>query len=233
MDNLTPQELPAEPIEATSEPKANFLSTSRGKMIVIAAAVIGFLIVAGIVAALVFTFFIKDAAESAVDELTGGQSSQVSTSTVPGADEPKIIVEPALVPLSDLFTFRDIFDPLLRPVAVDGGSGGIGTGGIGTGGTDGTGTGVTDGTGTFVGAPNTLYLLDVVVEDGVNRAVLSLNGAEYRLARGETLAGTPWQVFSIGSSSVVMLYGDSQVTLSVGQGVMDNNTSVTATATAK
>jgi hypothetical protein len=231
VDNLTPQQLPAESIEVAPESKTNFLSTSRGKIIVIAAAVIGFLVVAGVVAALVFTFFIRDAVENAADELTGGLVTQVTTSTAPGTDEPAIIVEPALVPLTDLFTFRDIFDPLLTPVAVGDGSGGTGTGGTGTGGTGTDGTG-TD-TGTFSGAPDTLYLLDIVVEDGVDRAVLSLNGAEYRLAEGETLTGTPWQVLSIGSSSVVLLYGDSQVTLSVGQGVVDNNTSVTATTTAK
>lgn len=226
MDNLTPQELPAEPIDVAHESRPGFLSTSRGKIIVIAVAVIGFLVIAGIVAALVFTFVIKDAAQ---DALTNGQVSQVTTTTAPVAEEAEIIVEPALVPLSDLFTFRDIFDPLLTPVVTGDGTsgGGTGTGGTGTGGT---GTG---GTGTFRGAEDTLYLLDIVVEDGVSKAVLSLNGAEYRLARGETISGTPWQVLSIGSSSVVMLYGDSQVTLSVGQGVVDSNTSVTATATAK
>ncbi|MHB9003203.1 MAG: hypothetical protein ACYC6C_03960 [Coriobacteriia bacterium] len=222
MDNLTPQQLPAEPLEVASEANPNFLSTSRGKIIVIAAAVVGFLVIAGIVAALVFTFVIKDAAQ---DALTDGQISQVTTSTAPVADDAQIIVEPALVPLSDLFTFRDIFDPLLTPVVTGDGTG-TGTGG----GTTGTGT---DGTGTFTGVANTLYLLDIVVEDGVTKAVMSLNGAEYRLARGETIPDTPWQVLSIGSSSVVMLYGDSQVTLSVGQGVVDSNTSVTATATAK
>lgn len=227
MDNLTPQELPAQPIEGTPESKASFLSTPRGKIIVIAAAVLGFLVVAGIVAALVFTFVIKDAEESANDLMAGG-GSQVSTSTTAPADDPEIIVEPALVPLSDLFTFRDIFDPLLTPVSTGTDSGGTGTGGTGTG-----GTGGTPGSPTFTGAPDTLYLLDIVVEDGVNKGVFSLNGAEHRLAQGETISGTPWQVLSIGSSSVVMLYGDSQVTLSVGQGVVDNNTSVVSTTTAK
>lgn len=229
MDNLTPQQLPAEPIGGMPESSQSFLSTSRGKIIVIVAAVLGFLVIAGIVAALVFTFVIKDAAEDGVDQLTGGVVSQVSTTTAPVADDPEIIVEPALVPLSDLFTFRDIFDPLLTPVAegTTGNGTGTGTGGTGTGGTG------TPGSPTFTGAPDTLYLMDIVVEDGVNKAVFSLNGAEHRLAQGETLTGTPWKVLSIGSSSVVMLYGDSQVTLSVGQGVIDNNTSVVATATAK
>lgn len=227
MDNLTPQELPAQPIEGAPESKGSFLSTPRGKIIVIAAAIIGFLVVAGIVAALVFTFVIKDAEDSA-DGLASGGQSQVSTSTTDPADDPEIIVEPALVPLSDLFTFRDIFDPLLTPVST--GTDGTGTGGTGIGGTGGTGT---PGSTTFTGAPDTLYLLDIVVEDGVSKGVFSLNGAEHRLAQGETISATPWQVLSIGSSSVVMLYGDSQVTLSVGQGVVDNNTSVTATTTAK
>jgi type IV pilus biogenesis protein PilP len=65
---------------------------------------------------------------------------------------------------------------------------------------------------------NTLYLNDIVTENGVPRAVLMLNGTTYRLAAGERIPGTPWQVLRIGTTQVTMLYGDTQVTLSVGQG---------------
>ena len=36
---------------------------------------------------------------------------------------------------------------------------------------------------------------------------------------GDPIADTPWKVVSIGDTSVVMLYGDTQVTLTTGQGL--------------
>lgn len=214
MDNLTPQESPTVAPEG-GEPKQGFLSTARGRLIVIVGAVVGFLVIAGIAAALVFTFFIKGLAEDAMQDIATGAGSQSTTSTST-AGAPVVIVEPSEIPVSDLFTFRDIFVPLIT-AAEEATS---------------TSSEATSST-TFEGEPDTLYLLDVVVEDGTNKAVLSYNGEEHRLAAGEALSGTPWQVLSIGSRSVVMLYGDSQVSLSVGQGVIDTTTSTTATSTAK
>jgi len=49
--------------------------------------------------------------------------------------------------------------------------------------------------------------------------VLLLNDQTYTLAAGEVISGTPWQVLSVSSTSVTMLYGDTQVTLTVGQGI--------------
>ena len=49
--------------------------------------------------------------------------------------------------------------------------------------------------------------------------MLSWNGQTYTLAEGESIPNTPWQVLEINSSTVVMLYGDARITLSVGVGI--------------
>ena len=40
-----------------------------------------------------------------------------------------------------------------------------------------------------------------------------------QLSKGDTLLDTPWKVVDIGDDSVEMLYGDTEVTLTVGQGL--------------
>jgi hypothetical protein len=68
--------------------------------------------------------------------------------------------------------------------------------------------------------PDTLTLQQITEENGVRKGVFSIGEASYTVAAGEQLGTTPWQAVSIGSSSAIMMYGDTQITLTVGQGVM-------------
>lgn len=202
VDDLTPQTAPTGDPVADPGKKPGFLATKNGRVIAIAAAGVGFLVVVGIVAAVVMTFL----GNSGGDDLTptpGAKASKPTTSTAESQAEP---VEPDDVPLSDIFTFRDVFEPLVKPAPSDEESSSSET------------------SATADGEAGTLYLQNIVVEDGVSKAVLEYNGTVYKLAQGGMITGTPWQVLSIGSSSVVMLYGDSQISLSVGQGVVDSST---------
>ncbi len=45
------------------------------------------------------------------------------------------------------------------------------------------------------------------------------NGTTYTAGAGEVIGSSPWKVVEVGTDSVVMLYGDTQVTLSLGQGI--------------
>ena len=45
------------------------------------------------------------------------------------------------------------------------------------------------------------------------------NGTTYTLAEGEQVDDSPWKVLEINSDSVVMLFGDTRITLSTGQGI--------------
>lgn len=197
---MTPPE-PGQPAEQTIEmpEKKGFLSTGAGKAVAIVLGVLLFLGIAGAVAVFALGFWVSNKAEDVLSDAIEQASSQVTTGVAGSevaTDGPAL--EPAAIAPEDIFTFRDIFDPLVKPAVEESAS--------------------TDESSTTDTEPDVLYLEDIVSEDGAAVAVLLLNGTEYRLKAGEAIENTPWQVLSIGSSSVVMLYGDSQVTLSVGQG---------------
>ena len=75
-----------------------------------------------------------------------------------------------------------------------------------------------DNGGTSVPA-NTLLLEDVSEVDGEPVATFTWNGQEYTVGEGDQLGDSPWQVVDISGDTVVMLYGDNRVTLTVGQGI--------------
>lgn len=206
VDDLTPQEPFTEPMpEAPAPAKSGggfkaFLGTTLGKIVVIGCALSALGAVITVIAIVVLGFLganaVKQGVEQAIKEggsgvVAGGASATATPAAVEGTRVP------AAVANSEVFTFRDIFEPL----AVDTVPGGS-----------------EDTSSTFDGEQDTLYLLDVVTEDGVRHAVLWWNGVAYTLAATEAIAGTPWQVIEVGADSAMMLYGDSTVTLRVGQG---------------
>ena len=206
MGQNTPSD-PAAPVDpsATSDAKPGFFKTTAGRVVLILGAVMLLLSALAVVGVLIFVFWFSNAVEDATIEVvptTPDGSVAPADSTAAEA----VPTEPADVPVSEVFTFRDIFTPLVKPVEVST-----------DGGTD-TGTGTDTDTDTDVSA-DTLYLQEIASEDGIPVAVLQWNGQTYRLEEGETIPDSPWQVLSIGSSSVVMLYGSEQVTISVGQGI--------------
>ncbi|MDZ4063334.1 MAG: hypothetical protein U1E22_01590 [Coriobacteriia bacterium] len=211
VDDMTPQDssLPAAesaPVSGVPEKSGGLLSTSTGKMIVIGGAVLGFLVVAGLVAWAVFMFVLQP---SSAPDTAGIKDAKAAGSqeTTAGA---AAIVEPGGVPLSDLFTFRDIFEPLIvTPNASE----------LETTTGSPTATTTTDPVDAPDTSSQTLYLQDIISDNGVAKAVLVFEGQEYTLAEGESIPDSPWEVLAIGTTSVTMLYGDVQVTISIGQGV--------------
>ncbi|MBS3957644.1 MAG: hypothetical protein KGZ40_09005 [Clostridiales bacterium] len=187
---------------AQSGSAASRTGGSRRTML-IAGAVLGLLAVAGLAAAAVFLFAL------------GGAPGDVPTPdpvVQPGAPQPveeEQPAEPAPVDLKRVFTFRDIFAPLILPIPEPSADQTVAPGQPGA--PDDPGVTLPDGT---------LFLRDIVTVDGVTAAVLFLDGASYTLAAGGEISGTPWKVQSISGSSVVMLFGDVRVTLTVGQGVV-------------
>lgn len=202
VDDLTPQESAAVPDgTAAVDPaaKQGFMSTTLGKVVVIGGAAVVLLTILGVVAFFLVTSLFLGGDEDAVTDLTQGIESQITSGTA-SLDSAQVATEPGDVPLSSIFTFRDVFDPLIKAPAEE-------TSTVGALDPD------------FVPEPDTLYLLDIVVENGVSLAVLLYNDALVSAPEGGIVAGTPWMVLTINSGSVTMLYGDSQVTLVVGQGV--------------
>lgn len=215
-----PDEHPIEPMMAeAAEPKSGLrglLATTGGKIVAIAIGLAVLGAVAGIVAIVVVFLVGKGMVESVesgvVPVVSANSVSATSTPGAPGGggagSSGKAAEVPAEVSNSEVFTFRDIFKPLITEKEE----------------TDtGAAPGSADASQT-AGDPDTLYLQDIRIEGGEAKAVLSLNGVEYVLAPGEVVGTTPWKVLSIDDSSdtVVMLYGDSQITLTVGQGTSDD-----------
>jgi len=175
--------------------KASSGFASNRVVIIVGAAVLVLLLAAAAVF-LVFNFL-----EGSVENLLQDTQPVANEGIVPTATV-EISVEPGLVPYTELFTFRDIFDPVLKPSLVA--------------------TPAQEATPAL--DPDVLYLLNIVVEDGVSRALLELDGTQHTLAEGESIPGTPWLLQSINSGSVVMLFGDVPITLAIGHGVITDET---------
>lgn len=214
VDGLTPQDPMGSPVDqgadvgAAASPesgKKGLFASPAAKIIGIVVAVLVVLGLLGLVFFIVTSFIFVNEAQDMLDDavqqpMTETGESAEATESVP--------VEPAPIDYETIFTFRDIFDPLIKePPSVDESA---------TTTTDGSTS--TEGKLTAAVSDGTLYVEAIVIENGVSTAVALYEGDEYRLASGDAIPGTPWQALTVSESSVVMLYGDQQVVLSVGQG---------------
>lgn len=169
-----------------------FLSTTLGKVLVIFLAVSTLLTVLAVVAVIVLGGIGVSMLGDLVTEQTPG-SVPASGTSAPAAQPTDTVKPVATVALSEVFVPRDPFMRVVMPASA-----------LTTGET-------TD--------ENTLTLMDIIEDNGVRKAVLQLGANSYTLAAGEVISGTPWQVVSVDTASVIMLYGDSQISLSLGQGI--------------
>ncbi len=204
-DNLTPFD-PA----STTAPQPGirgFLNSRTGKLIVGGAALV---LVLGVLGVISLGFLGSSDAEQAAVPSNGG-----ITLTKPQPTEVVAVKVPDDVELDDVFTYRDVFVPTVTLVSS---STTVTTTSNSTTTNTSNSTSTTNDSATNTPA-NTLVLEDISTEDGQPVAVLSWNGQTYTLAEGEEIPNTPWQVLEINSSTVVMLYGDARITLSVGVGI--------------
>jgi hypothetical protein len=179
--------MPPQDVPVPGDP-ANSAAGSQGKrVVIIVIAVIAFLVVAA-VAAWAFTSFFGTSADDGVEPMV---TQSDTSSTESSAEEKYVPSSPKPVELKSVFTPEE-------PEV-------------------GTTTG-TDGGTTTVVTSGTLYLRAILVfDDGHSEADFLYGDTNYVLAVGERIPDTPWEVLSIGTNSVVMLYGDTQVTLIAGQ----------------
>jgi cytoskeletal protein RodZ len=175
---------------------AGFVSTTVGKLVVGGIAIVLILIALGAIA---WFFFIGQTGEETAAPVVVTSPAATATSTASAEASP---TERPADSWADTFAFRNIFQPTIKITLAPEGS------------TDGSSD--TSPTAADV-PPNTLYLGDTYTVDGEEKAELTWNGSVYVLGEGETIPGTPWKVVSISGDTVTMLYGDSKVTLTVGQ----------------
>lgn len=191
--------------------KPGFLSTTQGKLIVIGGAVLALLVLLGIVGLLVWLFLFRQTAGSVT---TAPVTPPPAVTTAPGSSAASQAVEPTTPPLpvtnANVFVFRDPFIPLLVQAppssTVSASSSSTSTSEVSANATENV-------------PANTLVLQDVTTVDGIAKAVLLWNGTTYTAGAGERLDDTPWQVLEVSGNSVVMLFGDTKIGLSVGEGI--------------
>lgn len=204
MNTSAPEDLDL--LEAQPQPGGlkGFFKTSTGRLV---GGGLAFVLVLGALSAIAFVFFLQpgDGGLEPLVTPAGGVEAPTTTS----ADEEEAAAR-STKPLSSTFVFRDIFVPTVKPTIES----------TGTPSGSGTTTPSGESPGGSAGIPaDTLYLESISTVDGTPVANLVWNGKTFQAAEGDQLEGTPWQVLEISSNSVVMLYGDTRVTLTVGQGI--------------
>jgi hypothetical protein len=166
-----------------------FFATTLGKVVIIGLAVAVLLTVLAVVAVIVLGAIGVSLYGDVVQQLPA--TVPKPSASQPAAQATQTVPAVAVVDLDEVFSPRDPFQPVILPASeLDEGN-----------------------------EANTLTLLEIIEENGDLQAVLQLGTNKYTLGSGETITGSSWQVVSVGSSSVVMLFGDTQVTLSIGQGI--------------
>jgi len=199
-DEFMNPDAPPAPVPQDATGAVNPKANRKGLFIALAA--VGVLaVIAGIVAAVVV--FVLNGAE--------GDLGQVVTPTTPSGtgstattDAPVAASPADPVANDEVFTFRDIFTPLV--------------GATSSGGTTDTADG-TETVDTTEFAADTLYLLAIQTDGDSPQAQMVWDQKEYLLSEGDVIPNTPWKVLDIRTDDVVMLFGDQQVVLSVGQGI--------------
>ena len=191
---------PQSPVPGPPKPKSPvvvFLMSSTGRLIVGGVLLFGIVVVAG---AFLFFSLLNGPAPSTAP--SGGAGSAEPTSTSLEATRPPDL------PLDDTFTFRNVFAPSVKPPVLASSSSST---------TQTPSSSETSGSSTTVPA-NTLVLKSIATDSGEKVASLYWNGTTYKCRNGDRVDDSPWQVVTIYSDSVLMLFGDSHVTLTVGQG---------------
>jgi hypothetical protein len=193
--------------------KTGFFSTRNGRLVMIAGAVAALLVVAGVAAALfiaVLGVFANkpQAPVPAASTAQAPAASTTSSESVAGASPSEVAIAP--ITNVDVYTVRDPFQPVIsQQVATATASTSTTSSSTTTSSSSSTTTGT-------AGDENTITLVSI---DDDGQATFTVGNATYVAGAGERLGTTPWQVVSIGDDYAVVLYGDEQVTLIVGEGI--------------
>lgn len=187
-----------------------YTATTSGRIVIGVLALVVLLLVLG---GVVYTFVLNQ------PEQDSGLIVPIPETTGTASADTTIVVRPARS-LAQTFAFRNIFEPSQTPpktgsAVPTGGTTGS-TGGT-TGGATTTGT-TTDGTAQEVPA-NTLFLTAVGTVDGQPVATFRWNDTVFIVSAGQDLQGTPWRLVSVEGNTTVLLYGDTRVSLTLGQGI--------------
>ncbi|HSK47989.1 MAG TPA: hypothetical protein VLA05_08310 [Coriobacteriia bacterium] len=227
VEDITSAAEGSEAFEAAPEPKrglAGFAATKNGRLVL---GGIGLLLVLAAIGAILFLFVLRPDDPDSAEALVPPAGAVSAPAADAEASDEESATPKDVKPLSSTFVFRDVFEPTMKPSTLPSSSqgtsttdGGTSADGTTTDGTNSDGTDGGDGSGDDVDVPaDTLLLQSVSTVDGEPVATFVWNGQTYTVGEGDQLGETPWQVLDISGNTVVMLYGDTRVTLTVGQGI--------------
>jgi len=177
-------------------PVVVFLTSSTGRLVVGGVLLFTVLVVAG---AYLFISLLNTTPSAPAVSTPASGSSETSQTSLEATKPPEL-------PMDDTFTFRNVFAPTVKPPVAK------------TTSSDSEDSSSSDTSSSTDVPKNTLLLKSIVSSDGKKVASLYWNGKVYKCNEGDQVDDSPWKVLTIYSDSVLMLYGDSRVTLTVGQG---------------
>ncbi len=191
-------------------PKANIrelVKTPKGKGI--AAGLILVLLVLVVLIAITFAFpMLNKQTDQPVNYVAKRTPSkptpktQVSQATTPTTTADAVLVK------SDLSDYRDPFEPLAVATSTAGNP------------TTGGSTTSESQTGSSGSSVDVLSLESITTVDGQKTAVILYKGKQYTVKTGDQIDSSPFQVTDIGDSNISLLYGDSRLTLQVGDTIV-------------
>jgi hypothetical protein len=65
-----------------------------------------------------------------------------------------------------------------------------------------------------------LEVQDIFTENGVKYASIKYGATVYKVKEGDRVDESPYEVLTIGSDSVILLYGDQRVEVSIGESIV-------------
>ena len=192
---------------------AGFLATTSGKVVAGAVALLILVIIAG---AIVLMF----ASGGVTGLLNSGNATIASTTTKSSASaaapvDAAPVVNPSEKPLQTTFTFRNVFAPTIKPAVKIPEV-------TPTGVTSESVTPSTNVTSPTVAVVTILKLTAIVSEGDAYKGVFTWNGVTYTAGNGETIDSSPWKVIEVSTPELgyaLMLYGDAQQTITVGESI--------------
>jgi len=175
---------PPEPGPAPKASSGDFLSTTAGKAVLIGAAVLVLLVLAGVVG-----YFVLGP-QSMGTGTPGSPTVVVPSTGTPAAPSTPSSSTVATMPVADI-TSRDVFTPrnpftVIKPALIP----------VETASTDGTST----------TSSSVLRLKDIVTVDSVRKAVFTYKGVSYTVGVGESFGGNAdWTIVAVHATTVETL----------------------------
>lgn len=195
-----------------------FIKTPLGKVAVAGVALLAILFASALVVGIFIIFTNLTGAPQEVSKVPVRiEKAETETSTARSSEETSTAESQS----DGTFKIDEYKDPFRPRIQAE-------TTGTATGTTTSTGTGTTTtsggqtatSSGGTEGGAKVLEVQDIFNENGVDYASIKYIATVYKVKEGDRVDESPYQVLTIGSDSVVLLYGDRRIEVSEGETIL-------------